>query len=84
MKPDQAEITVSGIKMTANTIHSADPKLLSQAPDKDNPLREDIRFLGAILGDTLREQEGQDIFDVVEAIRKASVAFHRDERKWSW
>jgi phosphoenolpyruvate carboxylase len=30
------------------------------APDKDLPLREDIRLLGRILGDTVREQEGTE------------------------
>jgi phosphoenolpyruvate carboxylase len=46
--------------------------------DKDLPLREDIRFLGRILGDTVREQEGAAIFDIVERIRQASIRFHRD------
>ncbi|WP_246725559.1 phosphoenolpyruvate carboxylase [Beijerinckia sp. L45] len=47
--------------------------------DKDGPLREDIRFLGHILGDTIRAQEGDAIFDTVEQIRKTSVKFHRDQ-----
>jgi hypothetical protein len=32
-------------------------------PVKDDPLREDIRLLGRMLGDTLREQEGEPTFD---------------------
>ena len=47
--------------------------------DKDLPLREDIRLLGRILGDTVREQEGDGGFDTVERIRQNSVRFHRDE-----
>jgi phosphoenolpyruvate carboxylase len=46
--------------------------------DKDRPLREDIRLLGRILGDTVREQEGEEAFELVEQIRKASIRFHRD------
>ena len=46
--------------------------------DKDGPLREDIRFLGAVLGDTIRDKEGDSIFDIVEQIRQTSVRFHRD------
>ncbi len=46
--------------------------------DKDGPLREDIRFLGHILGDTIRDQEGDAIFDTVEQIRTTSIRFHRD------
>lgn len=44
----------------------------------EQSLRDDIRFLGSILGDTIREQEGQEAFDLIEKIRKLSVAFRRD------
>ena len=46
--------------------------------DKDVPLRDDIRLLGRILGDTVREQEGEEVFELVEQIRRASIRFHRD------
>ena len=45
---------------------------------KDTPLRDDIRLLGRLLGDMVREQEGQAIFDTVEQIRRTSIRFHRD------
>ena len=47
--------------------------------DKDLPLREDIRLLGRLLGDTVREQEGAAVFETVERIRQTSIRFHRDE-----
>ena len=47
--------------------------------DKDLPLREDIRFLGRMLGDTLREQEGDNAFELVENIRQTAIRFHRDQ-----
>jgi phosphoenolpyruvate carboxylase len=47
--------------------------------DKDVPLRDDIRLLGRILGDTIREQSGEAVFDTVENIRQNSVRFRRDE-----
>ena len=46
--------------------------------EKDAPLREDIRLLGRLLGDTVREQEGAEVFALVERIRQASIRFHRD------
>ena len=46
--------------------------------DKDLPLIQDIRLLGRILGDVIREQEGPGAFDLVEQIRQLSVAFRRD------
>lgn len=47
--------------------------------DKDLPLREDIRFLGRMLGDTLREQEGDAAFELVENIRQTAIRFRRDQ-----
>ena len=47
------------------------------AAGKDQPLAEDIRLLGRILGDTLREQESVTAFDLVERIRRTAVEFHR-------
>ncbi|WP_420131458.1 phosphoenolpyruvate carboxylase [Rhodopseudomonas sp.] len=44
-------------------------------------LRNDIRLLGRILGDTVRDQEGAAVFDLVELIRQTSIRFHRDEDK---
>src|SRR4051794_37799791 len=49
------------------------------AIEADARLREEIRLLGRILGDTVRDQEGVDVFDLVERIRQTSVRFHRDE-----
>ncbi|HEY1608019.1 MAG TPA: phosphoenolpyruvate carboxylase [Paraburkholderia sp.] len=47
--------------------------------DKDQPLFEDIRFLGRLLGDVVREQEGDAVFDVVESIRQTAVRFRRED-----
>jgi len=50
----------------------------SRARDNEKPLVEDIRLLGRILGDVIREQEGNQAFELIEQIRKLSVAFRRD------
>src|SRR5262245_3908257 len=47
--------------------------------EQDQPLRNDIRLLGRLLGETIRDQEGQAIFDIVERMRTMSVRFHRDD-----
>jgi phosphoenolpyruvate carboxylase len=49
----------------------------SASGNKDQPLIDDIRLLGRILGDVIREQEGQAAFDLIEQIRRLSVAFRR-------
>ncbi len=44
----------------------------------DRPLRDDIRLLGRILGDTIRAQAGAHVFDLVERIRRTSVQVRRE------
>ena len=41
-------------------------------------LRAAVRYLGRVLGDVIRAQDGQAVFDQIEDIRRASVAFHRE------
>ncbi len=50
---------------------------LAKAKENERPLVEDIRLLGRMLGDVIREQEGAAAFELVEQIRKLSVAFRR-------
>jgi phosphoenolpyruvate carboxylase len=42
---------------------------------KELGLIEDIRLLGRILGDTIREQEGREAFELIERVRQLSVAW---------
>ena len=51
---------------------------VAPAANKDEPLRHDIRHLGRLLGDTVREQEGDAVFDLVERVRQTAVRFARD------
>ena len=46
--------------------------------DNERPLVEDIRLLGRLLGDVIREQEGLEIYELIEKIRLLSVSFRRD------
>ena len=48
------------------------------AKDSERPLVEDIRLLGRILGDVIREQESVAAYELIEQVRKLSVAFRRD------
>lgn len=60
------------------------PKLQAEKESADHPsetahaLRQDIRLLGRLLGDTIREQEGPEVFETVEQIRQAAVQFARE------
>ena len=48
------------------------------AKDNERPLVEDIRLLGRLLGDVIREQDGVAAYELIEQVRKLSVAFRRD------
>lgn len=54
------------------------PAASRRAPNDDQRLIDDIRLLGRILGDVIREQEGEASYALVEKIRTLSVAFRRD------
>ncbi|MDB5967527.1 MAG: Phosphoenolpyruvate carboxylase [Polaromonas sp.] len=56
----------------------ASEKPTARARDNERPLVEDIRLLGRILGDVIREQEGVAAYELIEQVRKLSVAFRRD------
>ncbi len=58
------------------------PNANEDASKKNAPLVEDIRFLGRILGDVIREQDGRDAYELVEKVRQLSVAYRlkRDVR----
>jgi phosphoenolpyruvate carboxylase len=47
----------------------------TDAAAQNRPLIDDIRLLGRILGDVIREQEGREAFELVERIRQLSVAY---------
>ena len=59
------------------TAKAAVPKTLlkDKSEAKNQPLTDDIRLLGRILGEVIREQEGHEAYQLVERIRKLSVAF---------
>src|SRR3974390_762327 len=40
---------------------------------KEAPLRRDVRSLGTLLGEVLREQAGEELFDHVEALRQGTI-----------
>jgi phosphoenolpyruvate carboxylase len=59
------------------------PSLAATLDDdaKNAPLVQDIRLLGRILGDVIREQEGAEAFERVERVRRLSVAYRIDRQE---
>ena len=53
----------------------------SDEPAKDNPLRRDVRSLGAILGQVLVEQSGRELFASVEELRRLLIEHRETARR---
>jgi len=51
---------------------------------KEAPLRRDVRSLGMLLGEVLREQAGDDLFEHVEALRKGTIRRRDAEANGNW
>jgi len=61
--------------MTPIHIPTEDPSLRAlDLPATDQALREDVRELGALVGEILAEQQGDDFLDKVESVRVAAIA----------
>ncbi|MGY1733034.1 phosphoenolpyruvate carboxylase [Geodermatophilus sp. SYSU D01045] len=70
--------------MSEATVDVADLRLPGRTPEGDGraddaPLREDIRLLGRVLGEVIREQSGDDVLDLVESTRVQAFAVRRSE-----
>src|SRR5277367_3024670 len=55
------------------------PTSVTSPEDRSKPLRDDVRELGIILGETIRRFEGEEIFGYVEQFRHFFKAIHRGE-----
>ncbi|MEY2959698.1 MAG: phosphoenolpyruvate carboxylase, partial [Actinomycetota bacterium] len=55
----------------------------SERPDPDSPdeASDDIRLIGHLIGEVLREQAGTEAFELVESTRRLAVATRRDGRQ---
>lgn len=63
------------------TAHSRKPGARRRnAEEQNRPLVGDIRLLGRILGDVIREQEGRTAFNLIERVRQLSVAYRLKKR----
>ncbi len=49
--------------------------------EKDKALREDVHRLGALVGELVRDQGGEALFDLVESARRASIALREGDKR---
>ena len=56
----------------AETARRAEPRGIGSARARD-PLAREVKLLGALLGQVIVEQEGAELFDLVESLRRAAI-----------
>jgi phosphoenolpyruvate carboxylase len=74
---DRRDRTISALPVSASrlalqaavAVSRAGDSFLSAMPSPHDPLHADVRLLGGLLGATLREQEGDALFETVERVR---------------
>ncbi|MCG8369346.1 MAG: phosphoenolpyruvate carboxylase, partial [Proteobacteria bacterium] len=49
--------------------------------EKDQALRDDVRTLGAMVGELIREQNGEDLFEMVESARLRAIRRREENEK---
>ena len=75
-KPRAAAVSKSARPSRPSVASAQSPRrAYDDAAAKNHPLMEDIRLLGRILGDVIREQEGKEAFELIEQVRRLSVAY---------
>jgi hypothetical protein len=74
---DKAQVTAQP-KLSATTRATQITKNNERQKKNECQLVKDIRLLGRIVGNVIREQEGRESYELVEQVRKLSAAFRRD------
>ena len=74
VRPD----AMGGVSNARSARRRAEPAGIGSARARD-PLALEVRLLGALLGQVIVEQAGEAIFDLVERLRLAAIAFRNDD-----
>ena len=56
----------------ADIARRAEPKGIGSAGARD-PLAREVKLVGALLGQVIVEQEGEELFDLVEQLRRSAI-----------
>ncbi|MBX9693519.1 MAG: phosphoenolpyruvate carboxylase, partial [Cyanobacteria bacterium] len=50
---------------------------LDDLRERSKPLRDDVRMLGFMLGETIKRVEGEEVYSIIEEVRRISKSLHR-------
>ncbi len=70
---------MSAARRATRSARAAEPASIGSARARD-PLALEVRLLGSLLGQVITEQAGEAIYDLVERLRLAAIAFRQDEQ----
>src|SRR6202042_347761 len=77
MTAEARKIAICANKLIIFLRYSPEPSIMYrqsiQFPVKDAALREDVHALGGLIGETLRDQGGEEFFKLVEGDRLAAI-----------
>ena len=74
-----ASLHIHGHRRTASECRrQAEPRGIGTSGARD-PLAREVKLLGALLGEVIVEQEGEELLDLVERIRLATIALRRSD-----
>jgi phosphoenolpyruvate carboxylase len=69
---------VTTTRRNARSARAAEPSTIGSGSARD-PLALEVRLLGSLLGQVITEQAGTPIYDLVERLRLAAIAFRKDD-----
>ena len=69
---------MTATRRPARSARAAEPSGIGSASARD-PLALEVRLLGSLLGQVITEQAGESIYDLVERLRLAAIAFRGEE-----
>src|SRR5688572_1194542 len=74
--PDRGVSLVTRARDAGDAARRAEPRGIGSAGARD-PLAREVKLLGALLGQVIVEQEGPELFELVEQLRRAAIRGRR-------
>ena len=74
--PDPGVSLVTRARDAGDAARRAEPRGIGSAGARD-PLAREVKLLGALLGQVIVEQEGPELFELVEQLRRAAIRGRR-------
>ena len=78
LRDESARVGWAGPGGGPNAAVRAEPAAIGTGRSRD-PLAEEVRLLGSLLGQVIAEQSGRDLLDLVERVRRTTIRLRRGD-----